>query len=176
MSNSQSVSSFLLTVILSIFQSQIKKQINMNNQSSILAIFFLFIIDINQIQAGCTASSSAKCVGSCNWNFVGLCCYEKDGPNCYNSQAFITTQPTIDTSEKIGIPSPGNSESTTGTVKQIPMQNNPPPAFVPSSTFEGGPIGPGGIGLMNNLPAGAGTAVSPQSQGAFSKRLRFLRR
>ena len=132
-----------------------------------VAIHLLLLVNI-KVVISCQNNKETACTGSCKWNFVGDCCYEKNGENCYvSNKAFITEQPTIDMSKPIGIPSPGNNEAQSGTIKQIPMENNAAPQFVPTSE---------GMGLMNNLPAGDGKMASPQSQGVFSPGSTRLRR
>jgi len=119
---------------------------------------------------GCFEKSDAKsCVGSCSWNFVGQCCYDKGKDNCYHSLAYVSTKPSIDATKTIGIPGvSGNVETAIGSIKQIPMENNPPPDIVPTP-------------LMGMLSSNSqiGQSQSPDSQGIFGpkigSRLRFRR-
>jgi hypothetical protein len=110
------------------------------NMSKAYVALLLLSVRSACILAGCDADSENKCSGSCNWNFVGQCCYKKGGDNCYNSLSMVSTQPTIDTTATIGVPNPGsgNTEQLAGTIKQIPMENNAPPPFVPSTSLNNG--------------------------------------
>jgi hypothetical protein len=132
------------------------------------AAAFLLLLQLHLGMGGCIEKSDSKtCVGSCLWNFVGQCCYDKGKANCYNSLAYVNTKPSIDSTQTIGIPGPdGSSETATGSITQIPMENNPPPAIVPTPT----------MGMLNSNPGSIGQSQSPDTNGIFGpnigKRLR----
>jgi hypothetical protein len=135
-------------------------------------LLFLFV---NPVIGGCeTINKEKSCYGTCTWNFVGECCYQTGKDNCYNSLAMITTQPSIDSKTTIGVPNPstGSTEQPAGTVTTVPLENNPPPAFVPGSSVNGGGSvdktglmsNGGSVGMMTNGGGeGAGQVESPQS-------------
>ena len=112
--------------------------------------------------AACTATTESACVGNCVWNFVASCCYEKGEANCAVSLSYIATEPSLDTSTKVGIPSPGSEASAT--LKDVPLEPGTPPAFGPTSMGGQSHLVPGG-GLANGMLGG-------QLPGSTRRRLR----